>query len=322
MSRREDVAQGSPVEDDRLPGAEELDAYCESLAFERNVSPHTLRNYRLDISDYLRWAARKGVDPFAITHKQLRRYLGEMDAARYSKRTINRHLSALKGFFAWLNITGDIDRDPVSALSGPKAASTLPKVIRQSDMLAFLSVHGKTGPDGQPREQSVEDKRDQAVLELMYACGARVSEVANLKTVDVDVRNQQVKVFGKGSKERIIPIHDIAVAAILDYANDARDDLLDGGESEFFFVSSRGNRYSEAAIRRMFKKTLAAAGLDPSLSPHAMRHTFATDVLSGGADLRSVQEMLGHASLSTTQIYTHVSPERLKAIHHQAHPRG
>lgn len=317
---RPKVASEDPCEP--LPGEEELSAYLDSLSFERNLSAHTIRNYRNDISDYLRWAKRKGMDPFSVTHRRFRRYLGEMDAARYSKRTVNRHLSALKGFFSWLNVTGAIDVDPISALSGPKSAATLPKVIRNKEMRAFLCVHAGYDEDGMPKERTAEDIRDQAVLELLYACGARVSEVANLKLRDVDLGSQLVKVFGKGSKERVIPIHDLAVASLMEYRDHARDELLGGRTSESFFVSSRGNAYSDQAIRRMFKKTLAAAGLDPTLSPHAMRHTFASDVLSGGADLRSVQEMLGHASLSTTQIYTHVSPERLKAIHSQAHPRG
>lgn len=313
---------GKHDEDEQLVGEDELVAYLESLSFERNLSAHTVRNYRNDVSDYLRWAKRKELDPFHITHRQFRRYLGEMDAARYSKRTINRHLSALKGFFSWLNVSGIIDVDPVSAMSGPKSASSLPKVIRNNDMRAFLLVHSGIDADGEQVERTCEDVRDQAVLELMYACGARISEVANLKLCDVDLSSQLVKVFGKGSKERIIPIHDLAVASLREYRDHSRDELLAGKTSEFFFVSSRGGQFSDQAIRRMFKKTLLAAGLDPTLSPHAMRHTFASDILAGGADLRSVQEMLGHASLSTTQIYTHVSPERLKAIHSQAHPRG
>ncbi len=305
-----------------LPGLAELDGFCESLVVERNLSAHTIRGYRTDIESYLRWAARKSIDPFDVTHRQFRRYLAEMDAARYSKRTINRHLSALKGFFTWLNVTGAIDGDAISAIMGPKVPSSLPKTVRNKEMESLLCVHSKYDAEGNLRERSAADIRDQAVLELLYACGARVSEVSNIKLGDVDLANKQVKVFGKGSKERIIPVHDIALEALRDYLANARDELLGGSSSEFFFVSSRGGRYSDQAIRRMFKQALGAAGLDPSLSPHAMRHSFATDVLSGGADLRSVQEMLGHSSLSTTQIYTHVSPERLKAIHAQAHPRG
>lgn len=313
---------GKEIPDSELPGIHEVNAFCNSLVHERNASPHTVRNYRIDLLDYLRWANRKDLPPFGLTHKQLRRYLAELDAAHYARRTVNRHLSSLRGLFSWLNATGKIDVDPASALQGPKIASKLPKTIKPHDMARFLSVHAKRDVDGNLREQTIEDIRDQAVLELLYACGVRVSEASNLKAADVDFEQRQIKVLGKGSKERIVPIHDMALDTMHSYIIYGRAKLLNGKTSEYFFVSSRGNRFSEQAIRKMFKETLVAAKMDPSLSPHAMRHTFATDVLSGGADLRSVQEMLGHASLSTTQIYTHVSPERLRDIHHQAHPRG
>lgn len=308
--------------DEELPGYDEADAFCESLVVERGLSGHTVRNYRADLADYLRWAWRQGLDPLAVTHKQLRLYLGELDQARYARTTVNRRLSSLRGFFRWLELCGLVDADPASVLQGPKAPKSLPKVIRPADMARLLSVHGPVGPDGAPRQQTPEDLRDLAVLELLYACGARVSEASGLRLADADLERCQVKVLGKGSKERIIPIHELAVGAMRDYAAIARPQLLGTKRSELFFVSSRGNRYTPDAIRKMFKAALRQAGLDEGLSPHAMRHTFATDMLTGGADLRSVQEMLGHASLSTTQIYTHVSPERLRAVHAQAHPRA
>lgn len=313
--------EGEEPEQD-LYGQDLLDGFMDHLMYERNCSKHTVRNYRVDLSDFLRWVQRNGLELNTMTHRQLRGYLAEMDAARYTKATINRHLSAIKGFFTWLDVNDICTGNPASALSGPKKSSKLPKVIQQKDMDALLSVYSCVDADGEAHEQSASDIRDQAVLELLYACGARVSEVANLKVKDVDFKTSRIKVFGKGSKERIIPMHTKAAAAMRQYAELARDKLLGGKSSELFFVSNRGNPYSDQAIRKMFKSALMKAGLDPSLSPHAMRHSFATDVLGGGADLRSVQEMLGHSSLSTTQIYTHVSPERLKSVHSQAHPRG
>lgn len=304
--------------DEELPGFEDVSAFCEALVVERGCSEHTVRNYRVDLLDYLRWAQRSGYDPLMLSHKRMRRYLGELDRARYARTTVNRHLSSLRTFFRWMCAIGRLDDDPASAVQGPKLNRSLPKTIQPADMVKLLSVHGA----GFDRERSPEELRDEAVLELLYACGARVSEASGLKLADVDFSQRSVKVFGKGSKERIVPIHDLAVRAMRSYAEEGREALLKGKSSEFFFVSSRGNRYTADAIRKMFKRTCRAAGLDESLSPHAMRHTFATDLLSGGADLRSVQEMLGHASLSTTQIYTHVSPERLRAVHAQAHPRG
>lgn len=302
--------------------AEALDAFCTALFAERGLSEHTVRAYRIDLSDYGRWAHREGVCALSATHRELRRYLADLDAARYSRKTENRRLSALRTFFRWLNVTGRADADPASALQGPKALKHLPHVIKPADMVKLLSVHAKRTARGEEREQTLSDMRDQALLEFLYACGARISEAANLRFADVDFDERQALLFGKGSKERIVPLHDLAIQSLKAYALVARPKLLNGRECPYFFVSTRGNRMGTDAMRKMFKATVRAAGLDDSLSPHDMRHTFATDLLNGGADLRSVQEMLGHASLSTTQIYTHLSAERLKQVHAQAHPRG
>lgn len=299
-----------------------IEGFCEALRVERGSSIHTVRAYRVDLTDYARWATREQLNPILVTHKQLRCYLGELDRAQYSRTTINRRLAALRSFFRWLNVTGTIDVDPASALSGPRRQKSLPHVIRASDMVKLLCVYGKRDAAGNPREQTVSDMRNLALLEFLYACGARVSEASGLLTVNVDFERGQVKVFGKGAKERIVPLHNLALSSMRTYLLLARPALLRDKTSEFFFVSTRGNGMTTDAIRKMFKEALRAAGLDETLSPHALRHTFATDLLDGGADLRSVQEMLGHVSLSTTQVYTHLSPGRLKQVHHRAHPRG
>ncbi|MDO5117423.1 MAG: tyrosine recombinase [Eggerthellaceae bacterium] len=299
-----------------------ISAYCDSLMVERNVSVHTIRGYSSDLYDYARWAARREVDALEPTFRELRAYLAELDRAQYSRKTINRRLSSLKGFFRWLMVTGQIDKDASSVLQGPKQPKSLPHVIRPHDMVKLLRVYSDRDLQGDPREQTPSDMRNQAILEFLYACGARVSEASGLLLSCVDFESGQVKVFGKGSKERIIPLHDLAIKSMSAYERIARPKLLKGETSEYFFVSNRGNQMSTNAIRAMFKEALVQAGLDETLSPHSMRHTFATDMLTGGADLRSVQEMLGHASLSTTQIYTHLSASRLKEVHRQAHPRG
>ena len=280
------------------------EGYLETMRVERSVSPNTLRAYRNDILDYLRWAERNGVDALATTHRQLRLYLGELDRAQYSRTTINRKMSSLRGYFGWMCATGAIPEDPAGVLQGPKRPKTLPHTIKPADMAKILTIHSAKDLSGNSREQSPSDMRDQALLELLYACGARISEASGLLMINVDLENLQVKLFGKGSKERIVPIHELAASSM------------------YFFVSTRGNQMKTDAMRKMFKATLRAAGVDETLSPHAMRHTFATDLLGGGADLRSVQEMLGHSNLSTTQIYTHLSPDRLKEVHGQSHPRS
>lgn len=309
---------GDPCKPDEL-----AQLFCDSLKNERGLSPHTVRAYLTDIQDYLRWAKRRNEDPLHTTHRQMRRYFGELDRAQYSRTTINRRLSALRAFFRWLVDQGIVATDPASALQGPRQGRKLPRVISASDMARILSVHAGSTSDGRVRQRTYADMRDQALLELLYACGARISEASGLLTSNMDFERKQVKVFGKGSKERIIPLHDMAVASLRTYAQCARPKLLEGKpDIPYFFVSNRGGKYSPDSMRKMFKRTLAEADVDGTLSPHDMRHTFATDLLNGGADLRSVQEMLGHASLSTTQVYTHVSAARLKEVHRQAHPRG
>ena len=305
-----------------LPAEALLDGFVESLRVEQGASEHTVRSYRTDLEAFLRWCQRRGVDPLQATHRQLRGYLGEMDAARYARSTINRRLSSLRGFYGWLSIAGYIDNDPAGALSGPKQSKHLPHVLKQDEMARLLLVNAPVDAEGQPREQTAAQMRDQALLEFLYACGARISEASGLCLTDVDFRLHQVKVYGKGRKERIIPLHDLCIEALQRYLREARPELLGDKITDRFFVSNTGNPMSADAMRKAFKATVRAAGLDERLSPHDMRHTFATDLLDGEADLRSVQEMLGHVSLSTTQIYTHLSPARLKAVHSQAHPRA
>ena len=302
--------------------AELIDSYCASLLTERNDSPHTARAYHNDLADYARWAKRRGVDALHPSCRQLRRYLAELDAAQLARTTINRRLSALRGFFDRLERDGVVDANPAKDVQGPKQTRKLPQVIRPEEMVRLLSVYGKTDAAGNPRDQSDVDMRNQALLEFLYACGARISEASGLLLRNVDFEQGQVKLFGKGSKERIVPLHELCVQSMRDYAVEARPRLLAGRACENFFVSTRGNPMGTDSMRKVFKKAVRAAGLDEDLSPHDMRHTFATDLLNGGADLRSVQEMLGHASLSTTQIYTHLSVERLKSEHERAHPRG
>ena len=299
-----------------------IEAFCVAISVERNASEHTIRAYRTDLLAYERWAEREGVDGLAVTYRRLRGYLADLDRAGYTRTTVNRRLSSLRSFFSWAMLAGYAEQNPADLIQGPKQPKSLPHTIRQSDMAKLLSVYALTDAEGNPVERTPKEMRNAALLEFLYACGARVSEAACLALANVDFALSQVKVLGKGSKERIIPVHPEALSTMRIYRDSARPELLCGGESAFFFVSDSGKQMTPDLIRKMYKQALGMAGLDLSLSPHAMRHSFATDVLDGGADLRSVQEMLGHSSLSTTQIYTHVSASRLKEVHHQALPRG
>lgn len=326
--RRQDANEGREASCDSVAplGKSEIagliERFTAAYKAEHNSSESTLRAYRVDLSDYAAWAKRSRIDALHPTHRQLRRYLSQLEQAQYARSTINRRLSALRTFFQWLNVSGIVAEDPASALSGPKQPQRLPHHIRPEDMVKLLSVYAqRVGADGQDARTPAE-MRNQALLEFLYACGARISEASGLQLAAVDFDAGYCKVVGKGSKERIVPLHDLALSSMRTYLLVARPKLVAGKSCPYFFVSTRGNQMGPDAMRKMFKQALAAAGLPATITPHDMRHTFATDVLAGGADLRSVQEMLGHASLSTTQLYTHTTPERLEAEHRRAHPRG
>lgn len=297
-----------------------LGQFCVSLAAEHNRSAHTVRNYRIDLAAYLVWCNRGGLDFLTVRHQQIRRYLAYLDQAGYVRTTINRHLSSIKGFYRWLVVEGHCESSPADILQGPKQPKTLPRVIPSGDMEQLLDTPS-TPVSGKEKSEALS-LRNKALLELLYAAGLRVSEAAGLLVSGIDISIGMVRVMGKGSKERLVPLHQKACAVLQEYLEKARPILLGNNQSEYVFVSVHGKALSTSTVRTVFKKALHEAGLDESLSPHAMRHSFATDLLSGGADLRSVQEMLGHSNLSTTQIYTHLSSDHLKSVHHQSHPRG
>lgn len=289
-----------------------VDAFLGDLANVRNLSPHTVRAYGTDLGAYLNWTERTGYNPGTITHRQLRLYLAELDRARYARRTIARRLAAIRAFYAYLAKEGLVTSDPASVLQTPKLPRRLPKVVPPETLSALLDAPDPTTAIG---------LRDRAVLELLYATGARVSEVSGLDVVDLDVAARQLRVMGKGGKQRILPLHPEAMKRLLAYRDSARPELLRRPESALL-LSSRGNRMSTDALRKMFKHHLESVGAALDVSPHTVRHTFATHLLEGGADLRTVQELLGHVALSTTQIYTHVGRKRLQDVHRSAHPRA
>ncbi len=296
------------------PDADTLvDRFLVHLAVERGSSPRTVKAYASDLHRYLEWAQRAGVDPIALDHRRLRLYLAEMDRARYARTTIARRLSAVRSFFNYLATTGVVDSNPAAVLSAPKAARRLPRIVPSEELEAILESPDPSTPSG---------LRDRAVIELLYASGVRVSELSGLSLADLDLTQGQIRVMGKGSKERLVPVHHAAQARLREYLAQGRPHLARADSPETVFLSTRGNALSDDAVRRIFKRSLSRASATLSLSPHAMRHTFATHLLEGGADLRTVQELLGHVALSTTQIYTHLSMKRLQDVHRTAHPRA
>ena len=290
-----------------------VDRFLNHLAVERGVSPNTVRAYSADLQRYLEWAERTGVDPIELTHRQMRRYLAELDQAGYARRTVARRLSAIRSLFAFLVTEGLAASDPSSVLLAPKVPTRLPKLIPNEALTALLEAPDDSAPLG---------LRDRAILELLYATGARVSEISGLTLAHLDLAQGQITVMGKGSKERIIPIHRAAAGILRRYLTEGRPSVVKSTDAGVVFLSTRGLPLSADAIRRIFKRYVDSVGAAHSLSPHAMRHTFATHLIEGGADLRTVQELLGHVALSTTQIYTHLSMRRLQDVHRTAHPRA
>lgn len=285
-------------------------AYCRDV---RGLSPNTLRAYETDLVAFGDWARRHDVDPVRATHRDLRAWLAELGRAGYATTTQNRHLSALRSLFRWMRSEGMACSDGFSVVRSPKLSRRLPRTMSDADIDRLVGACG----------QDACGLRDRALVELLYATGARISEASALDIGDVDLGIGQVLLFGKGSKERLVPLYPRACEALRRYVGRGRPGLLGGnGGEDALFVSTRGRRCSAAALRSRFERLATLAGLDPALTPHAVRHTFATELLDGGADLRSVQELLGHESLSTTQIYTHLSVDGLKRAAIASHPRG
>lgn len=302
-----------------------VEDFLRYLSGVRNLSPNTVRAYGGDLEGYCGWLEREGIDPLAVSHRQMRRWLAEQSRARYATSTVDRRLSSVRDLYRWLVSEGVTERDCAAAVASPKRAKTLPHTMGASDVERLMATC----------DDSPAGLRDRAFLELLAATGARISEMSGLDVADVDLSGMQVRLFGKGSKERIVPIYDSAARVITAYLHKARPTLLAKGRGgrgqtaerrydaeHALLVSTRGNRMSADALRTTFERRVAQAGLDASITPHAMRHTYATELLSGGADMRSVQELLGHANLATTQIYTHLSIDRLKEATRQAHPRA
>ena len=296
-----------------------VDDFIVYVSRVQGLSPETVRAYRSHLDAYVQWREREAIDGLCVSVTELRSYLAERQATGDAPRTLAAHLSAIRSFYRWLNIEEVIDSDPAAALQSPKLPSTLPVVLSSSQVDSLFGAVEDSTPQG---------IRDRMMLELFIASGARISELARLCLQDFDRVQRVLRLLGKGSKERIVPLYDRAFDSVDTYIRQARPLLLKKSASSVsldtarLFISDRGRPMDAAALRRRFDSLARAAGLPSGITPHTMRHTFATELLEGGADLRSVQELLGHSSLSTTQIYTHLTPDRLRDAIRQAHPRG
>ena len=298
-----------------------IQQYADHLRNERNVSPHTLRNYVSDLRQFRRFLmerklagdAERHIDVRRIDVHAMRAYLASLARDR-KKSSMARKLAALKGFFRHLLANHKADKNPLLLIHSPKQEKPLPAFLSVDDVFQLL---------GAVKIKTPLDVRDRAMLEVFYSTGIRVSELVGLKWSDIDFQLEIVHVLGKGSKERIVPIGEIALQTLRDYASEQRKQwqVACKGENPVF-LNNRGRRITARSAARIVEKHLKQAGLPVKMGPHGLRHSFATHLLNSGADLRSIQELLGHASLSTTQRYTHLNLDQLTAVYDKAHPRA
>ncbi|HUJ09295.1 MAG TPA: site-specific tyrosine recombinase/integron integrase [Verrucomicrobiae bacterium] len=298
--------------------------FLDFLHAERDASTLTIRNYGADIRAFCAWFAVKFKQPpdwARVDSFHIRGYLVHLTERGYDRATIHLKMSALRSFFRWLVRVERVKQNPLTGLTLPKKGRKLPKflTIQQIEELLAAPLRSETARRAQ-RSRPTSDLaawRDKAILETLYSGGLRIHELVQLNDSDVDMLGEVVSVRGKGKKERLSPLGGPAVETLQKYL-----ELRGRNANGPLFVNRFGGRMTARSVQRMLKKYLLAVGLDPLLTPHKLRHSFATHMLDAGADLRSVQELLGHANLSTTQIYTHVTPERLKKVYEKAHPRA
>jgi integrase/recombinase XerC len=300
------------------PMARVLGEYERHLVSERDLAAHTVRAYLGDVAGLLEHAARLGhVDVTGLDLRTLRSWLAKQQVVGRSRTTLARRATAARVFTAWLLRTGRAETDAGASLGSPKAHPSLPPVLRADEAADLIRTAARLADDGSP-----VGIRDVAMLELLYATGIRVGELVGLDLDDADRDRNVVRVLGKGRKERTVPFGHPAARALERWLADGRPALRAEGAGPALFVGARGRRIDQRAVRTLVHRRIAEVPGAPDIGPHGLRHTAATHLLEGGADLRSVQELLGHASLATTQLYTHVTTDRLRRAYQQAHPRA
>jgi integrase/recombinase XerD len=299
---------------------EAIDNFLDYLAVEKGFSENTVAAYRNDLHQLASFieaeAAKRGtIPPWAAFDRQaMLSYLLELKGRGYAATTVARKVAAVKSFFGFMVAEGVIKNNPTQGVASTKVGKSLPKPISIAQVHRLLE---------QPTKQSApEARRDRAMLELLYATGMRVSELVSLNLADLDTEGGFVRCFGKGHKERLIPIYERAVQAVKEYLTEARPHLAHDSEEKALFLNRRGERLTRQGLWQILKGYAKSAELGTEITPHTLRHSFATHMLSGGADLRSVQELLGHANISTTQVYTHLTTEHVRRAYEKSHPRA
>lgn len=311
----------APREDLPPPDAALIDEFADHLALERHLSEHTVAAYRRDLAQLAVFLSRQRRSLPTATYPVLRRFLAQQVTRGYARASIARRVGAIHTFYRWAAARGVVEADPAALLGRPKVASRLPAVLRPKEAAALVEAPGPGEPNGGGAIERALALRDRAVLELMYGSGLRVAEVAGLTLERVDLGRGGVIVMGKGAKEREVPLSDFAVSALRDYLREGRPALASEGSPCLFF-NRRKKPMSTRDMRSMVEQYGERMLSGRRVTPHTLRHSFATHLLEGGADIRAVQELLGHASVATTQRYTHVSRSRLFAAYRQSHPRA
>ena len=290
----------------------EIDNFLNYIRFERGLADNTVSSYSVDLLEFSSFLEKNSVtEPKDITEKLIEEFIITLSKNNFAQSSVHRKVASVRGFAKYLLREEIIEKNIVKNIKNPLNQNRLPKACNIIDVEALLNA---------PTDEGFE-VRDKAMLELLYGCGLRVSELINVKINDLDFENKIIRVFGKGSKERFIPCGEIAVEFIEKYINELRGNL-NTKRSDFLFLTKFGKPMSRMMFWKLIKKYCKRAGLPEDITPHTLRHSFATHLLSGGADLRSIQEMLGHASIGTTEIYTSVSNDELKAIFKATHPRA
>lgn len=285
-----------------------IEKFIRYLEIEKNYSPHTILNYRLDLEGFAKFLGNTEIEK--VDYLTLRKYLAILKEKRLVNRTIGRRLSSLRSFFKFLTREGYIKINPILVLSSPKLDKHLPSFLTEEETSKLIEAAFAKD------EKDERGLRDRAILETFYSTGMRISELVGLSLENIDFIGGVVKVLGKGRKERIVPIGDMAINAIRKYLDKRKK------QSEAIFLNKNGKRITTRGVRNIVEKYIHLAGIRKGISAHTLRHSFATHLLNRGADLRTVQELLGHANLSTTQIYTHLTTEKLKSVYDKAHPRA
>ena len=290
----------------------ELDVFIDHLWLEDGLAKNTLESYRLDLSAFSLWLTKQNKQLLTVDQADIQQYLA-VKFPQSKARSIGRLIASLRRFYRYLMRDNKISLDPTIQIQSPKLPRSLPKSLNEDEVLALLDA---------PNLNESAGLRDRAMLELLYACGLRVSELVGVKVTEVSINDGVVRVTGKGSKTRLVPMGEEAVDWISRYLSEARPDILQKRLCDALFVTNRGQAMTRQAFWYLIKRYALLAGINKPMSPHVLRHAFATHLLNHGADLRVVQMLLGHADISTTQIYTHVARERLKQLHSAHHPRG